>query len=375
MERIRYSQETSQEKTKEEAEKEKLENLEEVSFDEEKFAEYNRNRSQENVARLSRYDKNLTDIYKNIIEENPDLKNVEVRNFDTKKGGINAKFSPVMETNNGEYRATVAIDYKNLDAYLPGGRKNRKAKQIKDATKDIALSMGVDPKEALKNKKFLTSFIFLHEFGHAKSFRESYLNKNDGRLDVAYSNFLDDKDEEKEMIDRETIEGINRQRRYRKRKSEMIADGFAKSYMLNHFDDFFTRKKNGLFDKRLETKVGRRIEMDDDFAETLELSKGAHIKLTLLEIEEDGKRIIINESAEGYLGNTLSKNSEIFLSRTEEQKNGDKPESVSEGIESVYLRPHLIKSREKNSQKTEEIKSDIRIKDKEGNLFEIELID
>lgn len=84
---------------------------------------YNIDRRSQNYQMLLEKDKDLAALYKGILTEFPDLGNVELINFDTrretKNGKPNAFFnSMVME--NGQYRPIVKFNFMNLRCILTG---------------------------------------------------------------------------------------------------------------------------------------------------------------------------------------------------------------------------------------------------------------
>ena len=84
------------------------------SINSENTRAYNIDRRSKNYQMLLEKDKDLADLYKDILTEFPDLDNVELINFDTrretKNGKPNAFFSP-LAMENGQYRPIVKFNF------------------------------------------------------------------------------------------------------------------------------------------------------------------------------------------------------------------------------------------------------------------------
>ena len=224
-------------------------------------------------------DKDLANLYKGILTEFPDLDNVELINFDTrretKNGKPNAFFSP-LAMENGQYRSIVKFNFNEPEVYFDGTEGGGDALALAQSVKEIAMGVGVDANEALKNKKFMTSFLLLHELGHALDFKRNYLDASNGDLKEAFILSRESRRRDEmtmpvpgaiEVCDttKEDMENLHRRfdsrfssmgihngkqlklvesRKYREMHSEQMADGFARNYVLRHYNDFFTPTEN-----------------------------------------------------------------------------------------------------------------------------------
>lgn len=159
------------------------------SINPENTKSYNIDRRSKNYQMLLEKDKDLADLYKGILTEFPDLDNVELVNFDTrretKNGKPNAFFSP-LAMENGQYRPIVKFNFSEPEVYFDGTEGGGDALALAQSVKEIAMKVGVDANEALKNKKFMTSFLLLHELGHALDFKRNYLDASNGDLKEAF---------------------------------------------------------------------------------------------------------------------------------------------------------------------------------------------
>ena len=119
----------------------------------EKTREYSTDRRRKNYQMLLTKDGDLANLYKNVLTEFPELQNVELLNLNTKKdcpgGKPNAFFSSLTEIN-GQYRPTVKFNFNESEVYYDGSERGGDAISLAQSVKKIALSVGVDASEALK---------------------------------------------------------------------------------------------------------------------------------------------------------------------------------------------------------------------------------
>jgi hypothetical protein len=129
------------------------------SINSENTRAYNIDRRNKNYQMLLEKDKDLADLYKGILTEFPDLNNVELINFDTRRetkdGKPNAFFSS-LAMKNGQYRPIVKFNFNEPEVYFDGTEGGGDALSLAQSVKKIAMKVGVDANEALKNKKFMT---------------------------------------------------------------------------------------------------------------------------------------------------------------------------------------------------------------------------
>ena len=232
----------------------------------------------------------------------------------------------------------------------------------------------MDASEALKNKKFMTSFLLLHELGHALDFKKNYFDATNGDLKEAYilnreSRRRDEMtmpipgvvemkavtNEEKEELKRKFSKrwasmGIYdvdhlktvSERKYREMHCERMADGFAKNYVLKYYNDFFTQSEKSQ-DNRLSTKFEKPVKMGEDFSDVLGLEEGIRVRFTLLSKPNNvGGLAKVNDTIDGYLNKTAMMGEPLWLQRTNDPMNPGKIISVSKGIENVFVIPYRM---------------------------------
>lgn len=266
------------------------------------------------------------------------------------------------------------------------------------------MSVGVDANEALKNRKFMTSFLLLHELGHALDFKRNYLDSNHGNLKAAYILNRESRRREemtmpmpgavevKEVTNEEQKElqrkfskrwvsmGIydgNRlktvsTRKYREMYSERMADGFARNYVLKHYHDFFTQSENPQ-DGRLGTKFEKLMKMGEDFSEVLGLEEGIRVRFTLLNKPNNlGGQDEVNDMIDGYLSKTAMLGKPLQLQRTNDPLNPGEIISVSNGIEDVFIIPHLVAKKDTKGNEQKSVSIEVRFTDVDGRVYRIE---
>lgn len=373
----------------------------------EKTREYSTDRRQKNYQMLLTKDEDLANLYNNVLTEFPELQNVELLNLNTKKdcpgGKPNAFFSSLTEIN-GQYRPTVKFNFNESEVYYDGGERSGDAISLAQSVKKIALSVGVDTSEALKNKKFMTSFLLLHELGHALDFKRNYFDATNGDLKEAYilnreSRRRDEMtmpmpgvvemnavtSEEKEELKRKFskrwasmgIYDANHlktvsERKYREMHSERMADGFARNYVLKHYNDFFTQSEKSQ-DDRLSTKFDKQVKMGEDFSEVLGLEEGIRVRFTLLSRPNNvGGLAKVNDTVDGYLSKTAMLGEPLWLQRTNDPMNPGEIISVSKGIKNVFVIPHAEVKGDAKGNEQRSVNNEVRFTDIDGRVYRIE---
>lgn len=373
----------------------------------EKTREYSTDRRRKNYQMLLTKDGDLANLYKNVLTEFPELQNVELLNLNTKKdcpgGKPNAFFSSLTEIN-GQYRPTVKFNFNESEVYYDGSERGGDAISLAQSVKKIALSVGVDASEALKNKKFMTSFLLLHELGHALDFKKNYFDATNGDLKEAYilnreSRRRDEMtmpipgvvemkavtNEEKEELKRKFSKrwasmGIYdvdhlktvSERKYREMHCERMADGFAKNYVLKYYNDFFTQSEKSQ-DNRLSTKFEKPVKMGEDFSDVLGLEEGIRVRFTLLSKPNNvGGLAKVNDTIDGYLNKTAMMGEPLWLQRTNDPMNPGKIISVSKGIENVFVIPHAVVKKDANGNEQRGVNNEVRFTDTDGRVYRIE---
>ena len=378
------------------------------SINSENTRTYNIDRRSKNYQMLLEKDKDLANLYKGILTEFPDLDNVELINFDTrretKNGKPNAFFSP-LAMENGQYRSTVKFNFNEPEVYFDGTEGGGDALALAQSVKEIAMGVGVDANEALKNKKFMTSFLLLHELGHALDFKRNYLDASNGDLKEAFILSRESRRRDEmtmpvpgaiEVYDttKEDMENLHRRfdsrfssmgihngkqlklvesRKYREMHSERMADGFARNYVLRHYNDFFTPTENS-GDGRLSTKFEKSIEMGEDFSEVLGLEEGTRVRFTLLSRPDSvERRVKVGAMIDGYLSKTAMLGEPLQLQGTNDPMNPGRIISVSGGIEKVSLIPHAIVRKDaKGNEQMVGVDNEVRFTDVDGRVYRVE---
>lgn len=306
-----------------------------------KFDKYFEMRHQKNVELLSEKAPHLVETYKTLIEENPmlaivELKDKQITDEQGREYG-NASFSPMERSRDDVFMPAVKFNFSNYKIY--GGEKQTENEKM--TVKIQAGMLGVRESDFVNNKETISTFVFLHEMGHAYDFFYRYLAPNGGwgmkndelkkRLPVAIENFTADYSEGKcggviplhikrgeNGIDVEAwrdflkargrqrgLKGMNGEkvssREYRQVKAESRADGFAADYMQRHWQRYLCadgKKEAG----KLET--GGWYDVDkDNFQLLTGLMEGA--KVNCVEYGRDEKkRLVERRNVTGYLAVT-----------------------------------------------------------------------
>lgn len=369
--------------------------------------EYGADRRRKNYQMLLEKDKDLAGLYKDVLTEFPELSNVELINFDTRRESPNGKPNAFFNTlikKDGQYRPVVKFNFDEPEVYFSGREGEGDAISLAQDVKKIALSVGVDANDALKNKKFMTSFLLLHELGHALDYKRNYLDKTGGNIAEAVvlnresrrrdemtmpmSGAVEAKQmtaEEKKELERRFSKrwasmgiydtehmNIVSKRKYREMHCERMADGFAKNYVLNHYGEFFTQAENPT-DGRLGTKFEKSIKMGEDFAEVLGMEEGTRVRFTLISRPEGVQGSVKEgQQIDGYLGKSATLGEKMALQETNDPKNPGWRKYVSGGVESVSVIPHAILRKDTNGNEYRAINNEVRFTDKDGRIYKIE---
>lgn len=379
------------------------------SINSENTRTYNIDRRSKNYQMLLEKDKDLADLYKGILTEFPDLNNVELINFDTRRETKNGKpnaFFNSLAMENGQYRPIVKFNFNEPEVYFDGTEGGGDALALAQSVKKIAMEVGVDANEALKNKKFMTSFLLLHELGHALDFKRNYLDANNGDLKKAFILNRESRRRDEmtmpvpgaiEAYDttKEDIENLHKRldsrfsgmgiyngkqlkliesRKYREMYCERVADGFARNYVLRHYTDFFTPTENS-GDGRISTKFGKSIEMGEDFSEVLGLEEGTKVRFTLLSKPENvAGWAKAGDMMDGYLRKTATFGEPLQLQITNDPMNPGRIISVSGGIEKVSVIPHAVARKDVNGNEQRGVNNEVRFTDVDGRVYRVEKV-
>ena len=328
-------------------------------FTDESVKNFLNNRFKENYDRIKQSDPFLADVYKNLMGEHQELRCVQVVNKDISG---NAEYYHLTQAPDGSLIQQICFNLQNPDTYLrPESLKKGDNFGLDYVLKTIAFKTGAASSEICRNKRLVTAFIMLHEFGHALDFILNYLNREAakepreaGRNHIL-AQALRRADTENNndrlaslmtlpipgQIDSDTFsEGIiafaNRlkalgidpnnhadvylrmQKGYREMNDESFADNFATKYILKHYDDFFIDAKasnpsSSNSSEKVKTHIGEWRRPGDDL-DMLGLTEGQSIKLTKYR-QSKGKLIPDPsfEKIEGFLANKIALGKEITL--------------------------------------------------------------
>ena len=324
----------------------------------------------------------LANVYKNLVQEFPELSNVKVFDQNIKS---NAYFNPATTLTDGQIIPSVNFNFSHTETYLkPEELKEGDNFGLEYVLKTIALKTGARPTEIMQNERLVSSFVMLHEFGHALDFRNNYLNvelanldgpgkgiralpialnkKNENRLKDLMTQPIPgqvsaDKYLEKVVpfTNRLTALGINphdpkdvinsSKKGYREMNSEAFADNFATEYIMHHYDDFFENATSTNHSpEKVKTHIGELMRINSSI-DLLGLNSGKSIKLTKVELnknQQNHTEIHPTENPpkikQGFLSERITIGHSINL-----LKEGD-PETEKRYIESpkvnnVYIRP------------------------------------
>ena len=146
----------------------------------EKLGEYFEMRHARNVEMLSEKAPHLVDTYKDLIEENPmlacvGLRDERITDRQGKEFG-NASFYSHFRNKDGMFVPVVKFNFSNYKIY--GGEKKSENEEI--TAKLQAGMLGVRESDFVKNAEVFSTFVFLHEMGHAYDFFYRYLAPKGG---------------------------------------------------------------------------------------------------------------------------------------------------------------------------------------------------
>ena len=349
----------------------------------ERIRHYIDDRRQENYDTIKQTGKGfLANVYKNLVQEYPELYNVKVFDQDIKS---NAYFDPATELVNDQFIPSVNFNFSHTETYLrPDNFKEGDNFGLEYVIKTIALKTGAQPNEIMQNERLVGSFIMLHEFGHALDFRNNYLDtelaklngsgkgiralpvalqkKSEDRLkdlmtrpipgQVSADNYLE---KVAPFANRLIALGINPHDRaevissskksYREMHSEAFADNFATNYIMRHYDDFFEdANSNTNSPDKVKTHIGDLMRINSNL-DILGLSSGKAVKLTKVEVSKNRQnqteiRPINNPSKtkQGFLSEKITINQGVKLLK-ESDPTSKNMYAESPAVKNVLIRP------------------------------------
>ena len=357
-----------------------------INITAESIRHYMDDRSQENFDRINRRNKPfLANVYKNIVQENPVLKNIEV--VDKNIEG-NAYYSCATSYSDGQILPTMNFNFSKTETYLkPENMQEGDSFGLEYVLKTIALKTGAKPSEIMRNERLVTSFIMLHEFGHALDFQNNYLevelNKLEGKgkgvraLPKAINKDQEDRlkdlmsqpipgqvsaDNYLELVvpfarrlealginpkdSNEVIDNLHKG--YREMNSEAFADNFATDYIMRHYDDFFEDSgSGGGATEKVKTHVGELMKINQNMA-MLGLTEGKGVRMTKVELIRDSNGGIVITSGnpprvnEGFLARKMKIDEGIRLLKEDDPTSKERYQE-SPSLRNVYIRPRKDK--------------------------------
>lgn len=303
-----------------------------IDITEENTKEYWRNRWQENAILLNSEAPHLAKVYANIVTEQPELHVVKINNENIQR---NAYFCNAA-LKEGQYIPEIAFNFSNPETYFDSS--------LEFLLRSVAIQLGAKYEDIKDNKKLVTTFIFLHEFGHAKDFLDNYMkpkeNKgkkplaevlkiaitdaNERRLkdlmtEPAPSHIDFSKEDFKKYTKRLETFGIKPDKNgkiskkqfeivstnaYREMSSESFADSFAVEYIRKHRNEYFLSlgEKD---DHSGRIKTGGEIMMEDEDFILSGIRDGKNI--TIKKVAQKGNsQIPIGYLAKGFLDGQLA---------------------------------------------------------------------
>jgi len=304
-----------------------------VEITPERTKEYWKSHWQENLNLLNRESPHLTNVYRNIVAQQPELQNVKLTDMDIQS---NAYFCSYTHRN-GQFIPEIAFNFSNPETYIEPG--------LEFLLREVAIQLGAKYEDIKDNRKLVSTFIFLHEFGHAKDFFDNYLKpkENKGKRPIAEALKtaitednehrlkdlmklpipshidLNKKGDFKKYTKRLETFGIKpnkfgqisdklfknvQNNAYRQMSSEYFADTFAVDYIKNHRNEYFLSlgEKD---DHSGRIKTGEEIMMKDEDFILSGIRDGK--SLTIKKIAQEGKSDVpIGSSVTGFLDGQLA---------------------------------------------------------------------
>lgn len=288
----------------------------------ESVSEYDKSQVARNFMKLNMLGQPfLAGAYKNVVREFPELNNVRL--YDNSALENNAYFSQINKREDGGFEPSVTMNFSNLETYLGPEQINEGDNFGMDHTLNLlAIKTGARPSEIMRNKRLLSTFVMMHELGHALDFKMNYLqpaeeqglpksealiaamvqNNHDrigemmsepipgqieGRLDYTAYAFrerlgamgINPRDLNEVML----AEKIG----YREMRSESFADEFATDYIMRHYDDFFEAPdKERISKNKVRTHIGETICVSPSM-DCLGLNGGVGVQFSLAHVVPD----------------------------------------------------------------------------------------
>ena len=278
--------------------------------------EYGEDRTEENLRMLEIVSNpQMVELYKKVLEENPQLCVVKLVNEDLKSNSFFSWASRDKVT--GQILPTIRFNFAHPETYsfnvaetwgsIPDEKVERQGARF--SMKRLALKMGADWRKCVRNKKLAASALFLHEMGHAHDFIDNYLapaymeetglpermRMSDSMI-RAVSRASNRLGQDIALYRTRQSSPIEKHIAYREMSSEKVADDFAVDYLLEHHDEYFEEEgatselkslkerafevvKGSPWDEKVKVAFGKEIPMDKDFAHIMGLTVGNEIRV------------------------------------------------------------------------------------------------
>ena len=272
-------------------------------FSPEQMREYDEDRAEENLRMLEVTDNPaLAKLYKRVLAVAPKLSKVKLVNEDLDG---NASFhGDAKDTVTGQALPIISFNFSHpekcrlslADSLNPRQEKQDKRRGLTLATKQLALQMGADWRDCIRNEKLSSEVMLLHELGHAHNFFKNYLNPareanksfydplTNAAVSLETATKALERDRPRPMTELTTAD----QAAYRETPDETYADAFAMDYISCYYDEYFVMRSTLPEDKsaqkqekRIRMEFGQEIPipMDADFTYILGLTKGSEVTI------------------------------------------------------------------------------------------------
>ncbi len=294
--------------------------------------DYLKNRWLENAFLLNRESPHLAKVYSNILTEQPELHIVKITDMDIQS---NAHFSSC-SVRNGKFIPEIGFNFRKQETYIDSS--------LEFTLRQMAIQLGARYEDIKDNKKLVTTFIFLHEFGHAKDFMDNYLKPKEDKGKKPFAEVLKNaitetnehrlkdlmtlpvpshidlskwedfrkytkrletfgiKPDKYGQISHEQL-NIAQSISYREMSSESFADSFAIDYIRKHHNEYFF-SLGERDDHSGRIKTGGEIRMDEKDIAVSGIRDGKNI--TIKKIAQEGySQVPIGYSKTGFLDGQL----------------------------------------------------------------------
>jgi hypothetical protein len=298
---------------------------------------YATDKSRDNLILLQSKDRHLAKVYQDILGEGERRRHLSCVKIVDDNIKNNAHFNSIGADS---HHATPEVHFnlQNIETYTEPA--------LEFVLEQIAIKVGAKTEDVLNNKKLVSTFIFLHEFGHADDYIHNSLRSSAEKPGLARHQIINDavrNDRKSRLRDMMTLPvpgnikitsqaefnkfiprmksmGINnmreyqyaKQRAYREMPSEKYADDFATKYILDHYDDYFL-KPGEVNNKSSRIKTGELVEMGDNFAEHLGLKEGKYLSLEKIWPTNPDQSVPYGHRQQGFLTHNVALGKKIEL--------------------------------------------------------------